>query len=261
MSREAHNLVSKSYSQLQTEFAKLTADLELAVERRLEKASGDAQKWKQLYEKSMDEYTILQRNCEKGTEKLREDHELAIACLKTQSDADTAFLRQQVECTNNELIRLKPLEEKIAEKHSLLALKENVIRDLSDQLSVLKSKRREDDVEKLKTERESLLTEIERLNEMIAEKETIIQYASVELEKIKNEFEEKQSNNSKNFKEQLREAVEAIRILESQLDAQICENESLKSQLSLLELEKENLSNLNRQRLHKLSAVVAALED
>jgi chromosome segregation ATPase len=255
-------------TQLRKEFASLTSDLELALDHRLAKGAEEIAKYKQLCDNLQTELETvkhdnlnLKREFDEKTERIMNQHLSEMEGLDKQHSEETSVLRNQLRDLDNSVDQLKPLQDKLTEKQSLLSLKESVIRDLMEQIETLKSKHDEAKIEKLEHERQSLIADLQASREALAEKDTLIQYLSSELETIKAELEIKNEKRINEIQEQLKQAVEAIRIMESQLDSQIETNHNLNTQLGKLEIEKENLSTLSRQRMHKLSAVVAALSD
>jgi chromosome segregation ATPase len=255
-------------TQLRKEFASLTSDLELALDHRLAKGAEEIAKYKQLCDNLQTELETvkhnnlnLKREFDEKTERIMNKHLSEMDGLDKQHSEELSVLRNQLMDLDNSVDQLKPLQDKLTEKQSLLSLKESVIRDLMEQIETLKFKHDEGKIEKLEHERQSLIADLQASREALAEKDTVIQYVSSELETIKAELEIKNEKRVNEIQEQLKQAVEAIRILESQLDSQIETNHNLNTQLGKLEIEKENLYTLSRQRMHKLSAVVAALSD
>ena len=228
-----------------------------------------------------DEIDSLLRRCDIIQVESGVRTQTALESMQSKFEQDLARITQDLDTFKCRALDTEALSQKIDEKQSLLAIKERFIQDLSDQIEGLRAKlvsesnqgailRKEN--EKAILEKMGALEDLNQARGDLEEKDKIIGYITEEIDKIKSEFKQQlnQQEASLNvehaadvsiLKGQLKEAVEALTALDTELDSGIRENAILKERLSLLENEKESINNQSERRLQKLTAIVTALSD
>ena len=211
-----------------------------------------------------------------------------------QVTRESALLRDRVddltaklEAANNQLdganVESQNAERSASEYLTSLRIKEGVITDLSEQMSEMKARVKDWDLDKaseiLPLQREiescrndvrSLTDEVVVLQRQLAEKDETIEYISGEVEGIQRSYagklEDAKSQLELEFqakldamKDQLRDAADTLIQLDRQLESTNAENGRLRKDIADLCNEKENDKQSNSDKFAKLSTLIEAM--
>ena len=211
-----------------------------------------------------------------------------------QVTRESALLRDRVddltaklEAANNQLdganVESQNAERSASEYLTSLRIKEGVITDLSEQMSEMKARVKDWDLDKaseiLPLQREiescrndvrSLTDEVVVLQRQLAEKDETIGYISGEVEGIQRSYagklEDAKSQLELEFqakldamKDQLRDAADTLIQLDRQLESTNAENGRLRKDIADLCNEKENDKQSNSDKFAKLSTLIEAM--